>query len=90
MLFRSFDGRPMEGVSGITGAGRIWHRVMRLAAERRPGGPFPRDGLVEATLCVEPVGPGEPCPHQMIERFVPGSAPGTDGADAAAISMNSL
>lgn len=73
----NFNGRPMEGVSGITGAGRIWHRVMRVAAAARPGGPFPEGGLVEASLCVEP-----DCEHTMVERFLPGTEP-KDPANAA-------
>ena len=69
----NFDGQPMEGVSGITGAGRLWHRVMRLAAAHRPAGAFSRDALVESMLCADPPDARGPCEHFMNERFVPGT-----------------
>jgi penicillin-binding protein 1C len=34
----NFDGRPMEGVSGVTGAGPLLHRATLLAAGRHPPG----------------------------------------------------
>ena len=37
----NFDGRPMEGVSGITGAGPLLHRATLLAARRHPPGVLP-------------------------------------------------
>lgn len=71
----NFDGRPMEGVSGITGAGRVWHRAMRRAENRRPGGAFSRDGLVEAPICADDGAPDATCEHTLSELFLPGTEP---------------
>jgi penicillin-binding protein 1C len=71
----NFDGHPMEGVSGITGAGRLWHRILRQVAARRPGGEFSTAGLVDATLCAAPPGTPGPCERFLTERFVPGTEP---------------
>jgi penicillin-binding protein 1C len=71
----NFDGRPMEGVSGITGAGRLWHRIMRRIGGRAPAGPFSRQGLVEAELCAEAFAPLGACEHTVVERFLPGTEP---------------
>ncbi|MCA9538890.1 MAG: penicillin-binding protein 1C [Myxococcales bacterium] len=79
----NFDGRPMEGVSGITGAGRLWHRLMRLAAgEGRPR-EFRTAGLERVRLC-EATGArfSEDCAHPVEEWFLPGTAPGPTGAPA--------
>lgn len=80
----NFDGRPMEGVSGVTGAGRLWHRVMRAAAALRGGrGRFSTAGLVRRRLCAdtgqplpEDTRPGaDDCPHAIDELFRPEHAP---------------
>lgn len=50
----NFDGRPMEGVSGITGAGPLLHRATLLAARRHPPGVLPtpeRAGARPVTIC---------------------------------------
>ncbi|MCK6573396.1 penicillin-binding protein 1C [Myxococcota bacterium] len=80
----NFDGRPMEGVSGITGAGRLWHRVMRRLGARAPGGAFSRRGLVEASLCAEAFSPVGRCEHTIVERFLPGTAPLRDATGGGA------
>ncbi|MEZ4471213.1 MAG: transglycosylase domain-containing protein [bacterium] len=66
----NFDGRPMEGVSGITGAGRLWNRVMRAASRRRPAGELSHQGLRRATLCLDDV-PAEACARPFEEWFRP-------------------
>jgi penicillin-binding protein 1C len=71
----NFDGHPMEGVSGITGAGRLWHRILRQVAARRPGGEFSTAGLVDATLCAAPPGAPGPCERSLTEKFVQGTEP---------------
>jgi penicillin-binding protein 1C len=71
----NFDGRPMEGVSGITGAGRLWHRVMRDLHPGPEPAQFARDALAEREVCAE-TEPGDTrCTHRWVERFVPGTGP---------------
>jgi len=45
----NFDGRPMEGVSGITGAGPLLHRAALLTAARHSPGAFPTPQQLGAT-----------------------------------------
>jgi penicillin-binding protein 1C len=50
----NFSGRPMEGVSGVTGAGPLLYRAMLATAGRYPPGalPTPREaGLVPVQVC---------------------------------------
>lgn len=55
----NFDGRPMRGVSGVTGAAPVWLELM-LALHARPGkAPAPPPGVV----------------RQQGEWFIAGSAP---------------
>lgn len=74
----NFDGRPMSGSSGVTGAGPLFHDVM-LAAMRGIEHPAPlvdTSGLVTAEVCPlsgELAGPA--CPHRRRELFRPGHAP---------------
>jgi len=70
------DNTPMLDVSGIDGAGPIWHDLM-LAAHPRPPGPFPRpNDIVEVTICA-PSGllPTPACPRTRHELFLRGSEP---------------
>ena len=71
----NFDGSPMEGVSGISGAGPLFHDAM-AAAMRAVGASEPRSlapaaGLVEAAeVCpVSGQRPGPDCPHRRREMF---------------------
>jgi penicillin-binding protein 1C len=74
----NFSGRPMEGVSGITGAGPLLHRAVLVTAARYAPGvlPGPRAaGLVPATVCrVSGLRASPECPS-LTEYFVPGSIP---------------
>ena len=50
----NFNGRPMEGVSGVTGAGPLLHRAIMAAAKRIPPGALttPREaGAVAVPVC---------------------------------------
>ena len=70
------DNTPMVGVSGVDGAGPIWHDLMRLA-HLRPPQPFGRpDGLVEVEICA-PSGmlPTRECPRVRREWFIAGTQP---------------
>jgi penicillin-binding protein 1C len=71
------DGSPMQGVSGVDGAGPIWRDVMSAAAfGRRMTWPSRPAGIVETTVCA-PTGllPGPDCAAPMRELFVSGTAP---------------
>jgi penicillin-binding protein 1C len=74
----NFNGRPMEGVSGITGAGPLLHRAVLMTARRVPPGDLPRPqdhGLAPHLVCrVSGMRPGPYCPT-LPEYFVPGTEP---------------
>jgi membrane carboxypeptidase/penicillin-binding protein PbpC len=76
------DNSPMEHVSGITGAGPIWHDFMETALLGRPALAFPRPGgLVQAEVCaISGKLPTGLCPHRSTEWFVEGTVP-TDPDD---------
>jgi penicillin-binding protein 1C len=73
----NFDGTPMIQVSGITGAGPIFKRVMTRAMEALTPAPLvDRTGLESAHIC--PLSgelAGDGCPAAMEELFIPGTAP---------------
>jgi len=71
------DGSPMVDVSGVEGAGPIWHDAMAAAALGHATPPFVEpDGIVRATVCA-PTGllPGPSCPTAVRELFVGGTEP---------------
>lgn len=70
------DNTPMQGVTGIDGAGPIWHDLM-LAAHPTPPPDFPRpSGIVELSICA-PSGllPTPACPRLRREIFIAGTGP---------------
>lgn len=73
----NFDGSPMVEVSGITGAGPIFHALMRKAmAGVHPLPLYDPAGLEHARICPlsgELAGPD--CPTAMDEVFAKGTAP---------------
>lgn len=71
------DGRPMEAISGISGAGPVWHEVMLAAHRGLPPRQFERPpGIVERSICAEGgMLPGPDCPATRSERFVAGTEP---------------
>ncbi len=71
------DGLPMEHISGVTGAGPVWHEVMLAAHRGLPARPFARpEGVVETRICAEGgMLPGPNCPAARLERFVAGTQP---------------
>lgn len=73
----NFDGTPMVKVSGITGAGPIFKRVMKAAMEGVAGAPLvDRRGLEGATICpLSGARAGPHCPSAMHELFFEGTAP---------------
>jgi penicillin-binding protein 1C len=73
----NFDGSPMVEVSGVTGAGPIFHRLLVRAMQGVTAAPlFDPSGLEEVRVCPlsgERAGPD--CPGTILERFLPGTAP---------------
>jgi penicillin-binding protein 1C len=73
----NFDGTPMRGVSGITGAGPIFRRVMLRAMRGLDAAPLvDRSRFEAADVCAlsgERAGPD--CPSVVHEAFLPGTAP---------------
>jgi penicillin-binding protein 1C len=74
----NFSGRPMDGVSGVSGAGPLLHRSVLLTARRYPPGDLPTPshaGLVPVVICrLSGARAQADCP-QTIEWFVPGTEP---------------
>ncbi len=74
----NFSGRPMDGVSGVSGAGPLLHRAVLATARRYPAGalPNPRSaGDVASPVCrLSGARPGYACPT-AVEWFAPGHAP---------------
>ena len=75
----NFDGRPMQRVSGITGAGPLFSRVMRRAmAGVRPAPLVDRARFERVRVCpLSGHRAGEACPGSYEEVFLPGTAPAT-------------
>jgi membrane carboxypeptidase/penicillin-binding protein PbpC len=71
------DNAPMYHVSGITGAGPIWHDFMTWALKDRAPQAFPRpEGLVETEVCaLSGMLPSHDCPHRRRELFIAGTEP---------------
>lgn len=66
------DNEPMRDVSGIDGAGPIWHGFMREALKHTPPRPFIRPpGLAEVEVCAASgLLPGALCPQRRRELFL--------------------
>ena len=77
----NFSGRPMEGVSGVSGAGPLLQRTMlAVAARYQPGRlAVPGDlGLVPASICrLSGLLANRFCPA-LTEWFIPGTEPAPD------------
>ncbi|MBN1873346.1 MAG: PBP1A family penicillin-binding protein [Anaerolineae bacterium] len=71
------DNEAMHNVSGITGAGPIWHDVMEAALKGTPVEPFSRpEGLIEVEVCASSgLLPGPDCQHTVTELFIAGTEP---------------
>jgi penicillin-binding protein 1C len=73
----NFNGSPMNGVSGITGAGPIFRDIMLLAHRTHTPGALPQpDKIVRCTICSESgLIAGPDCEHTLDEYFVQGTQP---------------
>jgi len=71
------DNSPMQQVSGLTGAGPIWHDFMERVLKGRPTHKFEEpEGLVLVEVC--PLSgklPNPHCPHRREELFIAGTEP---------------
>lgn len=68
---------PMREVSGISGAGPIWHQFMRSVLEGTPETSFTRpEGLVQVEVCaLSGLLPSADCPYTRLEWFIDGTQP---------------
>ncbi len=77
----NFNGRPMQGVGGITGAGPLLHRAVLLTARAYPPGVLPtppQAGAVARRVCrLSGLLATPDCP-QTVEWFLPGTEPSRD------------
>lgn len=74
----NFDGQPMQGVSGISGAGPLLHRAMLVTSKRYPTGalPSPRAlGATKARICALSGLLTTPGCADLDEWFLPGTQP---------------
>jgi 1A family penicillin-binding protein len=71
------DSRPMLNVTGVSGAGPIWHQFMRRVSVGDPPQDFERpDGLVQVEICaLSGALPTSACPYRRQEWYLPGSQP---------------
>ena len=78
------DNTPMRDVTGITGAGPIWHDFMTAVLRDVPALEFPRpDGFVRLEVCADSgllpapaqSAPIVPCPNRRFEWFIAGTEP---------------
>jgi 1A family penicillin-binding protein len=65
------DRTPMNNISGLAGAGPIWHNFMERAHEGLPGRDFTRpEGIVEMEVCADSgTIPSPVCPERRREIF---------------------
>ena len=71
------DNKPMEQVSGVTGAGPIWHDFMLAALKGKPAQNFVRpNGLIDLDVCATSgLLPTPQCPFTQRETFIHGTQP---------------
>jgi penicillin-binding protein 1C len=74
----NFSGRPMQGVSGVSGAGPLLQRAVLLTATRRDPGVLRTPGEVGAVVsricALSGKRASARCPH-AVEWFIPGTEP---------------
>ncbi len=76
----NFDGTPMRGVSGVSGAGAIFFDVMMALHDPRRAGfpePFAANARLQSVeVCARSgLRPSSACGTTIRERFIPGTAP---------------
>jgi penicillin-binding protein 1C len=73
----NFDGRPMHGVSGITGCGPLFHDIMLVLEGKGPSAEFVEPpGLVRMEICpLSGMIPTDRCPGRVEELYISGTEP---------------
>nr|MBN1229765.1 transglycosylase domain-containing protein [Anaerolineae bacterium] len=86
------DSSSMVGISGVSGAGPIWHQFMRTVLLGRPQLDFARpEGLAQAEVCsLSGLLPTNDCPYTRTEWFIEGTAPSGYDTMYVAITVDSL
>ncbi|MBI4789219.1 MAG: PBP1A family penicillin-binding protein [Chloroflexi bacterium] len=81
---------PMYKISGITGAGPIWHDFMEEALKNRPSRAFVRpEGLVDVEICdTSGLLPTEYCPRVRTEMFIAGTEPVREDDSYRALALD--
>jgi penicillin-binding protein 1C len=71
------DNTPMANISGVAGAGPIWHDFLRAALTGKPETQFVEPpGLVRVEVCaLSGLLPTEYCPLRKVELFIEGTQP---------------
>ncbi|HRQ37666.1 MAG TPA: transglycosylase domain-containing protein [Chloroflexota bacterium] len=71
------DNTPMFNVTGVSGAGPIWHMFMREILRGTPDKPFPQpEGVVQVEVCsLSGLRPSPDCPFRRYEWFIAGTEP---------------
>ena len=71
------NNEAMVNITGISGAGPIWHQAMRAFLAGEPDEPFLRPpGLVQVEICrLSGLLPGDDCPYRRREWFLAGTQP---------------
>jgi penicillin-binding protein 1C len=72
----NFDGSPMRHVSGVTGAGPLWNRIMLHVHERAEPAPFdPPFGYRREAICATTgFAPDARCTSVVMEYVAPGTS----------------
>ena len=71
------DNSPMLGISGVTGAGPIWHDFMQMATGDAPATAFHQPpGMARTDICIDSgLLPTEWCQRRRSELFIAGTQP---------------
>ncbi len=80
----------MQDVTGLTGAGPIWHQFMRSALSGTPESAFQQpSGLVQVEVCaLSGLLPSSDCPNRMLEWFIDGAQPTRTDSFYHAVTLN--
>ncbi len=84
------SGAPMRHISGVSGAGPIWHDFMQIAHRNIPVHDFDvPDGLVWRDVC--PISghlAGPDCPYSYREVFIAGTEPQTECEQHVSVAID--
>ncbi len=80
----------MHDVTGLTGAGPIWHQFIRSALTGTPETPFTRPpGIVQVQVCsLDGLLPTPACPNRTLEWFIDGTQPTQTGKFYRAVTLD--